>query len=118
MAAHNNVLGCKWMPLALSDGEGVILRDWPRVERGRVFLVVEEAEMKFTVPKPFLFGFTCGIGITLLSLYTRKPGCFVTSIERLAEVGRTRRAKEEEKRMEKEWLRAAGYSDKEIDEVF
>jgi hypothetical protein len=74
--------------------------------------------MKSGFMKPFLFGFTCGIGITLLSLYARKPGCFVTSIERLSDVGRTRRAKEEEKRLEKEWLRAAGYSDQEIDEVF
>jgi hypothetical protein len=79
---------------------------------------VEEVEMKSTVLKPFLLGFTCGIGITLLSLYTRKPGCFVTSIEKLAEVRRTRRAKEEEKRLEREWLKAAGFSDKEIDEVF
>jgi hypothetical protein len=74
--------------------------------------------MKSGFMKPFLFGFACGIGITLLSLYTRKPGSFVTSIERLSDVGRTRRAKEEEKRLEKEWLRAAGYSDQEIDEVF
>ncbi len=62
--------------------------------------------MKFTVLKPFLFGFTCGIGITLLSLYARKPGCFVTSIERLAEVGRTRRAKEEEKKLALSYQRA------------
>ena len=74
--------------------------------------------MKSGFMKSFLFGVTCGMGITLLSLYTRKPGCFVTSIERLAEVGRTRRAKEEEKRLEREWLKAAGFSDKEIDEVF
>ena len=79
---------------------------------------VEKVEMKSTVLKPFLFGVTCGIGITILSLYTQEPGRIVTSIEKLAEMGRARRAKEEEKRLEREWLKAAGFSDKEIDEVF
>jgi hypothetical protein len=80
--------------------------------------VVEEAKMKSTVLGAFLFGVTFGIGITILSLYTQKPGLLVTSIETIAETGRARRAKEEEKKLERERLKAVGFSDKEIDEVF
>jgi hypothetical protein len=80
--------------------------------------VVEEAEMKSTVLETFLFGVTFGIGITILSLYTQKPGCLVTSIETIAEMGRARRAKEEEKKLERDRLKAVGFSDKEIDEIF
>jgi hypothetical protein len=80
--------------------------------------VVEEVEMKSTVLETFLFGVTFGIGITILSLYTQKPGCLVTSIETIAEMGRTRRAKEEDKKLERDRLKAVGFSDKEIDEIF
>jgi hypothetical protein len=80
--------------------------------------VVEEVEMKSTVLETFLFGVTFGIGITILSLYTQKPGCLVTSIETIAEMGRARRAKEEEKKLERDRLKAVGFSDKEIDEIF
>jgi hypothetical protein len=51
-------------------------------------------------------------------LYTQKPGCLVDSIETIAEMGRERRAKHEEEKLERKRLRAVGFSDKEIDEVF
>ena len=69
--------------------------------------------MKSTGLETFLFGVTFGIGITLLALYTQTPGHFV---EAIAESGRTRRAKEEEKRLQRERLRAVGFSDEEIEE--
>jgi hypothetical protein len=80
--------------------------------------VVEEVEMSSPVLKPFLLGVTLGMGIVVLSLYTRKPGRLVTSLEKIGELGRARRAKEEEKKRERKWLKAVGFSDKEIDEVF
>jgi hypothetical protein len=69
--------------------------------------------MKSTVLESFLLGVTLGIGIALLALYTQKPGRFVGTI---AESGRTRRAKEFEKRLQREKLKAVGFSDEEIDE--
>jgi hypothetical protein len=74
--------------------------------------------MKSTVLKTFLFGATFGIGITILSLYTQKPGRLVASIDAIAEMGRARRAKEEEKKLRRERLKAAGFLDEEIDEIF
>ena len=74
--------------------------------------------MKSTVLKPFLFGVTFGIGITALFLYTRTPGRLVASLDKTGELGRARRAKEEEKKREREWLKAVGFSNKEIDEIF
>ena len=73
--------------------------------------------MKSTALETFLFGVTLGVGMTVLSLYTRKPNCLVTSIETIAEMGRVRRAKEEEKRLRWERLKAMGFSDQEIDEI-
>jgi hypothetical protein len=70
------------------------------------------AEMKSTVLETFLLGVTFGIGITLLALYTQKPGRFVDTI---AESGRARRAKEEEEQLQRERLKAVGFSDEEID---
>ena len=72
--------------------------------------------MKSTVLGSFLLGVTFGIGITLLALYTQKPGRLVASIETIAESKRARRAKEEEKKLQRERLKAAGFSDEEIDE--
>ena len=72
--------------------------------------------MKSPVLETFLAGVAFGIGITVLSLYAQKPGCFVTSLETIAEMGRTRRAKEEENKFLKKRLKAMGFSDKEIDE--
>ncbi|OGP74655.1 MAG: hypothetical protein A2W09_03635 [Deltaproteobacteria bacterium RBG_16_50_11] len=74
--------------------------------------------MKSTVLETFLCGVACGIGLTILSLYTQKPGCLVDSIETIAEIGRARRAKREEEKLERERLREIGFSDEEIDEVF
>jgi hypothetical protein len=74
--------------------------------------------MKSPVLKPFLLGVTFGMGIVVLSLYTRKPGRLVTSLEKILELGQARRAKEEEKKREREWLKSVGFSEKEIDEVF
>jgi hypothetical protein len=74
--------------------------------------------MKSNVLKTFLLGATFGMGMTILSLYTQKPGRFVASIEAIAERGRARRAKEEEKELRRERLKAAGFLDEEIDEIF
>jgi len=70
--------------------------------------------MKSPVLETFLVGVAFGIGITVLSLYAQKPGCFVTSLETIAEMGRTRRAKEEENKFLRKKLKAMGFSDKEI----
>jgi len=70
--------------------------------------------MKLPVLETFLVGVAFGIGITVLSLYTQKPGCFVTSLETIAEMGRARRAKEEENKFLRKKLKAMGFSDKEI----
>jgi hypothetical protein len=72
--------------------------------------------MKLPVLETFLVGVAFGIGITVLSLYTQKPGCFVTSLETIAEMGRARRAKEEENKFLRKKLKAMGFSDKEINE--
>ena len=69
--------------------------------------------MKSTDLGTFLLGVTFGIGITLLALYTQKTGRFVGAI---AESGRARRAREEEKEMQRERLKEVGFSDEEIDE--
>jgi hypothetical protein len=89
-----------------------------RIERGSVIQGVKEARMKPTVLETFLCGVACGIGVTILSLYTQKPACLVDSIETIAEMGRARRVKEEAEKLERERLKAAGFSDNEIDEVF
>ncbi len=70
--------------------------------------------MKLPVLETFLVGVAFGIGITVLSLYAQKPGCFVTSLETIAEMGRARRAKEEENKFLRKKLKAMGFSDKEI----
>ena len=70
--------------------------------------------MKSTALEAFLLGITFGIGITLLALYTQKPGRLVTSIETMAGSRRVRRAKEEEKKLQRERLAAVGFSDEEI----
>ncbi len=72
--------------------------------------------MKSTIIETFLLGVTFGIGITILALYTQKPGRLVTSMDTIAEKGRTRRAKEEENKLQRERLKAVGFSDAEIDE--
>ena len=72
--------------------------------------------MKSPVLETFLVGVAFGIGITVLSLYAQKPGCFVTSLEKIAEMGRARRAKEEKNKFLRKRLKAMGFSDKEISE--
>jgi len=72
--------------------------------------------MKAPVLKTFLVGVAFGIGITVLSLYAQKPGCFVTSLETISEMGRARRAKEEKNKFLRKRLEAMGFSDKEINE--
>jgi hypothetical protein len=71
--------------------------------------------MKSTVLKTFLLGATFGIGITILSLYAQKPGRLAASLEAIAEKGRARRAKEEERELRRERLKAVGFLDEEID---
>jgi len=77
--------------------------------------MVEETEMKSPVLETFLLGVAVGIGITVLSLYAQKPGSFVSSLETIAEMGRARRAKEEENKFLRKRLKAMGFSDEEID---
>jgi hypothetical protein len=72
--------------------------------------------MKSPVLETFLVGVAFGIGITVSSLYAQKPGCFVTSLETIAEMGRARRAKEEKNKFLRKRLKAMGFSDKEINE--
>lgn len=74
--------------------------------------------MKSNAWASFLCGFAVGIGFTLLGLYTRKPDGLITCIERIGELGRIRETRREEQRMDREWLRKIGFSDKEIDESF
>jgi hypothetical protein len=74
--------------------------------------------MKSTALETFLFGVTFGIGITILSLYTQKPGRLVASIETIAKMGRARRAKEEERKLQSKKLKAVGFLDEEIDDLF
>jgi len=65
--------------------------------------------MKSKVLETFLFGVTLGIGITILSLYTQKPGSLVASIETIAEKGRARRAKGEQEKLRRERLQSMGF---------
>jgi hypothetical protein len=80
-------------------------------------LEVKEARVKSAALKTFLLGVTLGVGATILCLYTRKPDRIVASMEVIAEVGRKRRAEEEEKRLRRERLKGMGFSDEEIDDI-
>jgi hypothetical protein len=73
--------------------------------------------MKSTFLESFLLGVTVGIGVTVLSLYTRKPVRVAASIDAISEIGRARRAKEEEKKLYRERLQEMGFSNIEIDET-
>ena len=103
-------------------GEGChpLLKTVPILGVGRELRgeAAEEAEMKSDVLEGVLFGVTLGIGITILSLYTQKPGSFVSLTETIAERGRARRAKEEQEKLRRERLQSMGFSDNEIDEIF
>ena len=83
-----------------------------------MFYLREEVEVKSTVLETFFLGVAFGIGVTVLSLYTQKPGCLAASIEALAAIGRTRRAEEEEKKVRRQRLKAMGFSDEEIGEIY
>jgi len=72
--------------------------------------------MKSTGLGIFLLGVTFGMGITILALYTQKPGRLVTSMETIAEMRRARRAKEEERKLQRERLKEVGFSDEQTDE--
>ena len=73
--------------------------------------------MKLKDLETLVFGVALGVGITILALYTQKPGPLVTSIETIAEKRRARRAREEQEQLRKERLRSMGFSDTEIDEI-
>lgn len=73
--------------------------------------------MKSAALKTFLLGITLGVGATILCLYTRKPDRIVASMEVIAEMGRKRRAEEQEKRLQRERLKGMGFSDEEINEI-
>ncbi len=72
--------------------------------------------MKSPDPGTFLLGVTFGIGISILALYTQRPGPLVASMETIADMSRARRAKEEENKLQRERLNEVGFSDEEIDE--
>jgi hypothetical protein len=72
--------------------------------------------MKSTVLEAFLIGVTVGIGVTVLSLYTRTPVRTAASIDAISEIGRARRAKREEIKLYREKLQEMGFSNNEIDE--
>jgi hypothetical protein len=55
----------------------------------------------------------CFLSVMNVALYTQKPGRLV---EAIAESGQARRVKEEEKKLQRERLKAVGFSDEEIDE--
>jgi hypothetical protein len=72
--------------------------------------------MKSPVVETFLVGVACGIGITILSLYTQKPSCLVATADTIAEMGKARRKKGEKERFIRKRLKSMGFSDKEINE--
>lgn len=74
--------------------------------------------MKSTVFESFVLGVAFGIGLTALALYTRKPGCFAVSLESLAEMGRTRRVIDGEIELRRQRLKAMGFSDGEVAEIY
>ena len=76
-----------------------------------------EAKLKSAGLRTFLLGVTLGVGATILCLYTRKPDRVAASMEALAEMGRKRRAEEEEKMLRRERLKEMGFSDEEIDGI-
>jgi len=73
--------------------------------------------VKTRVLESFLSGMVVGIGATLLILYARKPGCLATGLEALSEMAREREEREGEERLQRERLKAMGYSDEEIEDV-
>jgi len=77
----------------------------------------KEAELKSAALKTFLLGVTLGAGATILCLYTRRPDRVAASMEAIAEMGRKRRAAEEEKRLQRERLKRMGFSDDEIGDI-
>jgi len=70
------------------------------------------AEMKSTILETFLLGVTFGIGITLLALYTQKPGRFAENNRRERASTKSQRRR---KQLQRERLKAVGFSDEEID---
>ena len=79
---------------------------------------MEEGEVKSTALESFLFGLTLGIGITLFALYAQKPSYVATSLETITGKGRTRRIEQEERRLNRERLKAMGFTTAEVDEIF
>jgi hypothetical protein len=72
--------------------------------------------MKWKFLGTFLLGVTSGIGLTILCLFAQKPECFVDSVESVAQMGRARREKREERILLRRKLRAMGFTDEEIRE--
>ena len=92
-------------------------KSYPGIKRQRVVREREEAKLKSAALKTFLLGATLGVGAMILCLYTRKPDRIVASMEVIAEMGRKRRAEEEEKKLRRERLKGMGFSDEEIDDI-
>lgn len=76
----------------------------------------EEEEMKSPVVETFLVGVACGIGITVLSLYTQRPSFFVAAADSITDRGRARKEKRERDKFIRKRLKAMGFSNKEINE--
>ncbi len=73
--------------------------------------------MKSSVLESFFLGVTFGVGMTLLFLYTQKPGPLATSVQTIAERGWARKRKGEENRFRRERLKAMGFTNAEIEEI-
>jgi len=78
----------------------------------------QEIKMKSSFLETFLLGVTLGVGMTVLALYTQKPGLLATAIENLAQKGRARRARQEEEKFLRGKLKGVGFFDEEIDQFF
>jgi hypothetical protein len=73
-----------------------------------------ETEMKRPVLETFLAGVAFGMGMTILTLYARKPGCAADLLDAIARKGRDRKAKGEENEYLRQRLKSMGFSDQEI----
>ena len=81
-------------------------------------LQTEEVEVGRSVLKTFLLGVGCGIGLAIFSLYVQRPGWFAGLVETIAETGRNRKHRQDEESNQRERLRAAGFSEDEMTQVF
>ena len=92
--------------------------EFAKVEAGNFFGAAKGARVKSSTLESFLLGFALGIGTAIFALYSQKPRAVATSLNSIAELGRMRRVKDDERRLQRERLKAVGFSDEEIKGVF